>query len=50
MGVLQRIALAYGLGALICMTINRDYLWIVTAVLLILYWAVLAFFGGADPL
>jgi len=26
MGVLQRIALAYGLGALICMSINRDYL------------------------
>jgi predicted acyltransferase len=49
MGVLQRIALAYGLGALICMTINRDYLWIVTTVLLLLYWAVLAFFGGADP-
>lgn len=49
MGVLQRIAIAYGLGALICMTINRDYLWIVTAVLLLLYWAVLAFLGGADP-
>jgi predicted acyltransferase len=49
MGVLQRIALAYGLGALICMTINRDYLWIITAVLLLLYWALLAFFRGADP-
>jgi len=49
MGVLQRIALAYGLGALICMSINRDYLWIVTAVILLLYWALLAFFGGADP-
>jgi predicted acyltransferase len=49
MGVLQRIALAYGLGALICMSINRDYLWIVTAVLLLLYWAALAFFGGTDP-
>jgi predicted acyltransferase len=49
MGVLQRIALAYGLGALICMSINRDYLWIVTAVILLSYWAVLAFLGGADP-
>lgn len=49
MGVLQRIALAYGLGAIICMSINRDYLWIVTAVILLLYWALLAFFGGADP-
>jgi predicted acyltransferase len=49
MGVLQRIALAYGLGALVCMIIQRDYLWIVTAVLLLLYWGVLAVFGGADP-
>ncbi len=49
MGVLQRIALAYGLGALICMSVNRDYLWIVTAVILLLYWALLAFFGGVDP-
>ena len=49
MGVLQRIALAYGLGALICMSVSRDYLWIVTAVILLLYWALLAFFGGADP-
>jgi predicted acyltransferase len=49
MGVLQRIALAYGVGALICMTVRRDYLWIVTAVLLLLYWGVLAFFGGPEP-
>lgn len=49
MGVLQRIALAYGLGAIICMSVNRDYLWVVTAVFLLLYWALLAFFGGSDP-
>lgn len=49
MGVLQRIALAYGLGSLICLTVRRDYLWIVIAVILILYWVILAFFGGADP-
>jgi predicted acyltransferase len=49
MGVLQRIALAYGLGAIICLSVKKEYLWIVTAVLLLLYWAVLAFFGGADP-
>jgi predicted acyltransferase len=49
MGVLQRIALAYGLGALICLTIKRDYLWIVVAVLLLLYWGLLAFFGGPGP-
>ncbi|MBS1231610.1 MAG: hypothetical protein H6R35_448, partial [Bacteroidetes bacterium] len=49
MGVLQRIALAYGIGALICMTVRRDYLWILTAVLLLLYWGALAIFGGSDP-
>jgi predicted acyltransferase len=49
MGVLQRIALAYGLGAIICMAIKREYLWIVIAVLLLIYWCILAFLGGADP-
>ena len=49
MGVLQRIALAYGIGAIICLAVRKEYLWIVTAVLLLLYWALLAFFGGADP-
>lgn len=46
MGVLQRIALAYGLGAMICLTVKRNYLWIVIAVLLLLYWGILAFLGG----
>lgn len=49
MGVLQRIALAYGIGAIICLSFRKEHLWIVTAVLLLLYWALLAFFGGADP-
>jgi predicted acyltransferase len=49
MGVLQRIAIVYGIGALLCLTIRRDYLWIIVAVLLLIYWAVLAFFGGAEP-
>jgi predicted acyltransferase len=49
MGVLQRIALAYGFGALICLAIKRDYLWIVVAVLLLMYWGLLVFFGGSDP-
>jgi predicted acyltransferase len=49
MGVLQRIALAYGIAAIICLVVRRNYLWIVIAVLLLLYWGVLAFFGGADP-
>lgn len=49
MGVLQRIALAYGLGAIICLSIRREYLWIVIAFLLLLYWGLLALFGGSDP-
>jgi len=49
MGVLQRIALAYGIAAFLCMTIRRDYLWIVTAFLLLLYWLLLAFLGGDNP-
>jgi predicted acyltransferase len=49
MGVLQRIAFAYLISSIICLAIRRDYLWITIAVLLLLYWAILAFFGGADP-
>jgi predicted acyltransferase len=49
MGVLQRIAIAYGLGALICMMFNRNYLWLVTAIILMVYWGLLVLFGGADP-
>jgi predicted acyltransferase len=49
MGVLQRIALAYGIAAFICLSVNRRYLWIVVAVLLLSYWGVLFFFGGTEP-
>jgi predicted acyltransferase len=49
MGVLQRIALAYGIGAIICMAVRREYLWIITAVILLSYWGILAFFGSGDP-
>lgn len=49
MGVLQRIALAYFFGAIFCLTIKRDYLWIVIAVILVGYWALLGIFGGPDP-
>lgn len=49
LGVLQRIALAYGIGAFICLSVRDEWLWAVTAFLLLLYWALLAFFGGADP-
>ncbi len=49
MGVLQRIALAYCIGSLICLAVKRDYLWIVIAVILLVYWALLGLLGGADP-
>jgi predicted acyltransferase len=49
MGVLQRIALAFGLAAFLCLSVNRQYLWIVVAILLLSYWALLAFMGGANP-
>lgn len=49
MGVLQRIALAYGIGAFICLAVRREYLWIVIAIILLAYWGVMYFFGGADP-
>ena len=47
--VLQRIALAYGIGAIICLTVRRNFLWIVVSVILLGYWALLALLGGADP-
>jgi predicted acyltransferase len=49
MGVLQRIALAWGLGALIVLLIKRNRIWIPAAVLLFGYWALMYFLGGDDP-
>jgi predicted acyltransferase len=49
MGVLQRIALAWGFGALIVLLLRRRYVWVATAVLLLGYWALLYFLGGSDP-
>ncbi len=49
MGVLQRIALAWGLGAVVVLMVKRNYIWIATLILLFGYWAMMHFFGGADP-
>ena len=49
MGVLQRIALAYGFGALICLLFRRKQLWVVSIIILAGYWALLYFLGGDDP-
>jgi predicted acyltransferase len=49
MSVLQRIALAYFFGSILCLTVKRNYLWIAISIILIAYWAILGFFGGSDP-
>ncbi len=49
MGVLQRIALAWGLGALLVLLVKKNYIWITTAVILLGYWALMYFLGGSDP-
>jgi predicted acyltransferase len=43
MGVLQRIALAYGTAALLFCFFKRSTLWITGGLLLVLYWAILTF-------
>ena len=49
MGVLQRIAIAYGLGALTVLAVPRKWLpWAGLAILL-LYWGILSWFGTGDP-
>ena len=49
LGVLQRIALAYGIGALIVLAAKRNQLPYLGGAILLLYWALLYFFGGTDP-
>jgi Uncharacterized conserved protein len=49
MGVLQRIALAYGIGSLICLSVRKNYLWIVVTIMLLAYWELLVLFGGNEP-
>ena len=48
-GVLQRIALAYGIGSLIVLAVQRKYLPYVGASILLIYWGILYFMGGTDP-
>ncbi len=48
MGVLQRIAVAFFLGAVICTSIRREWLPYVAAAILLGYWGLLSL-GGSDP-
>jgi len=49
MGVLQRIALAYGLAAFLCVKLSWKTLWKVALSMLFGYWIVLLIFGSTDP-
>ncbi|MBN2610145.1 MAG: DUF5009 domain-containing protein [Bacteroidales bacterium] len=48
-GVFQRIALCFGIGAILCVTLKPKHLFILTMGILIGYWALLWGFGGSDP-
>lgn len=49
MGVLQRIAVAYGIAALIVLSAPRSWLPGIGVFILFSYWGILYFFGGPDP-
>ncbi|MUP37082.1 acyltransferase family protein [Labilibaculum euxinus] len=49
MGVLQRIALAYGIGSLLCLLLSKLRLVFVTLAILLAYWGLIFFLGGDDP-
>ncbi len=49
-GVLQRIALAYGLAAVVVMNCPRKFLPVVFGLILVAYYALLIAFGGEAPL
>jgi len=49
MGVLQRIALAYGIAAVIVLSVNRKYLPWLGGAILVAYWGLVVLVGGSDP-
>ena len=48
-GVLQRIALAYGIGATICLYANKKTLIYISAIILLVYWGLLYFLVPENP-
>lgn len=48
-GVLQRIAIAYGIGATLCLFFNKRNLIYITVFILLGYWAILYFFIPENP-
>lgn len=49
LGVLQRIALAYMVAAIIVLSVGRWGVYLISAAILPGYWAILWWFGGGDP-
>ncbi len=49
MGVLQRIAITYGIAAFLCLWLNRTKLFFISWLILICYWILLAAFGNGSP-
>ena len=49
MGVLQRIALAYGIGSLLCLWLSKIRLAYVAVAILLAYWGLVFFLGGDHP-
>lgn len=49
LGVLQRIALAYGGAAILLMFLRKNGIYIAGVLILLLYWFILWFWGGDDP-
>jgi predicted acyltransferase len=49
MGVLQRIALAYGFGSIIILGFKHKMIPYIAAGILLIYWGIMWYFGGADP-
>lgn len=49
MAVLQRIALAYGLAALLVLSFSRNGIALISVAVLFIYWGLLYFLGGENP-
>ncbi len=49
LGVLPRIALAYGMAAILVLVLGKKGRWILAFSVLIAYWLILMLFGGDDP-
>jgi len=49
LGVLQRIAIAYGIASVLVLAVNRKYLPYLGGTILLIYWGLLWYFGGAAP-